>query len=106
MNINRRRLEFASDAETVDFRHVHLGQIRIAILTKLHLAGVWPGATGDDIHHRAFAGTVRTDDGAQLALIHVEIQVVDRLEPIEGFIYPFKQQNKFFNRRGHSGLTG
>ena len=39
MDVNRWRLEFSADAETVDLRHVHLGQIQIGIFAEFDLAG-------------------------------------------------------------------
>jgi hypothetical protein len=46
-------------------------------------AGIGPGLAGDDVHHGGLAGPVRTDHAAQLAGVHIEIQVVDRLEAVE-----------------------
>jgi hypothetical protein len=76
------------------------------ILAEFHLTSIWPGAAGDHVHHRAFARAVRTDDGAQLAFVHVEVQVVDRLESVKGFVDAFEQQNKFFDGLVHTGLAG
>ena len=45
------------------------------------VALVGPGLAGDDVHHRRLAGAVRADDGAQLARLDDERQVVERLKP-------------------------
>ena len=36
-----------------------------------------------DVHHRGLAGAVRADDGAHLARLDDERQVVQRLEAVE-----------------------
>ena len=38
----------------------------------------------DQIEHGGLAGAVRADDDAQLALVDVEVELVDRLEAVEG----------------------
>ena len=38
----------------------------------------------DQVEHRGLAGAVRADDDAQLALVDVEVEIVDRLEAVEG----------------------
>ena len=104
VNVHGRRLKLAADAEPVDLWLVH--QRKIGIQPELHLAGVRLGATGDDVHHGAFAGAIRANDGAQLALIHVEIQVRDGLESVKRLVNPFERQNELFECHGHSGLAG
>jgi hypothetical protein len=49
-----------------------------------HLALVGPRLAGDDVHHRRLAGTIRPDDGAHLALVEHQRQIVDGAEPVEG----------------------
>ena len=72
------------------------------VFSKLDFPAVRPSAPGDEVHHRTFARAVGADDDAQLAVIHVEIQVVDGLETVEGFIHPFEHENKF---PGHAYLV-
>ena len=42
-----------------------------------------PGAAADQVEHGGLAGAVRADDDAQLVLVDVEIELVDRLEAVE-----------------------
>ena len=77
------------------------------VRTELDLSFVRPGASGDDVEHRAFARAIRADDDAELTFIHVEVEVVDRLEAVEGFADAFERENELFVRRhGIFGLTG
>ena len=105
VDVNRGRLELPTDAETVDLVFVKLSQVRVR--TELDLSFVRPGASGDDVEHRAFARAIRADDDAELTFIHVEVEVVDRLEAVEGFADAFERENELFVRRhGIFGLTG
>ena len=47
------------------------------------VAVVRPRLAGDDVHHRRLAGAVRADDGAHLARLDHERQLVERLEAVE-----------------------
>src|SRR4029077_13870971 len=76
-----RPLEFAADAEIGDFRLVEAGRVRGPL--EETLAGIGPGLTGDDVHHRGLAGAVRADDRAQFAFFHDQRKLVQSLEPIE-----------------------
>src|SRR6185437_2370076 len=57
-------------------------------------------AAGDEIHHRAFARAIGADDGAQLANVHVEIQVRDGLEAVERLVHVFQRKYEFL-RHGY-----
>ena len=76
-----RLLEFAADAEVGDFGLVEPGQIVQAV--EHGFAGVGAGLAGDDVHHRGLAGAVRADDGAHLARLDGERQIVERAEAVE-----------------------
>ena len=45
--------------------------------------------------HRALASAVRSDDGAQLTGIHVEVQVADGFEAVERFIHALDGEDEF-----------
>src|SRR5262249_56449025 len=73
-----RLLELASDSELGDFGLVEPGEIEAAV--EIHLAGVGPRLAGDDVHHGRLAGSVRTDDGAHLAGLDREREIIQRAE--------------------------
>src|SRR6202035_5644784 len=76
-----RLLEFSTDTEIGDLGLVELGEIVDAV--EHDIAAVRPGLAGDDVHHRGLAGAVRADDGAHLAGLDGEGQIVERLEAVE-----------------------
>ncbi|MNL20719.1 hypothetical protein D3C87_1419770 [compost metagenome] len=99
-------LEFTPDAQ--------LGNIRLVLFREVdavfeqHRAGIRPGLAGDDIHHRRFAGAIRTDDGPQLARLHHEGQGIERPEPVEGNGNTVEIKQAFgsvFGNRVHISLT-
>ena len=74
-------LELAADAGLRDLR---LRQPRqVDGLAEEHPAGVGPRLAGDHVHHRRLAGAVGADHAAQLAVVQVSEQVVERLEAVE-----------------------
>src|ERR1035437_2724467 len=82
----------------------HIHRARRAMSPKpFLLAAEGLGASGDEVEEGGFAGTVGADDGAQFALVEVEIQVVDGLEAIEGFDQPLGGQEKGFRAHGSAG---
>src|SRR5260221_11438805 len=95
--INGRSLKLAPDSEAVDLIFVECREVGITAI--FDLAGVGPGAPGDEIEHRAFAGAIRANDDAQLAFIHVECKIRDGLEPIERLVHLLEHSNKL--RTGH-----
>ena len=84
-------LELAADAHHGDFGFVVLGQVDIAI--KEHFAVVWPRLAGDDIHHGCLAGAVRANNGAHLALVEHQREIVDGAKAIEGNRYAVEVEN-------------
>ena len=52
----------------------------------------------DDVEHRALAGAVGADDGADLALAHVEADVAQRLHAAEGERYVLERQQHLAGR--------
>jgi hypothetical protein len=79
--VDRRSLEFSSDTETYDLLFLAAGDFLVLELDRA-LRDLRP--TADQVEHRGLAGAVRPDDDAQLALVDVEVESVDGLEPIEG----------------------
>ena len=77
----RRLLEFPADPEFGDPGFVEPGQIGDAV--EQHLALIRLGLAGDDVHHRGLAGAVRADDGAHLAGLERQRQIVDGVETVE-----------------------
>src|SRR5581483_8163827 len=41
--------------------------------------------------------TIRSNHGAQLAFVHVKIQIRDRLEAIERLVHPFRGKNEILH---------
>ena len=78
---HRRLLKLAADAELGDLGFVEPREIVQAV--EHDVAGVGPGLAGDDVHHRGLAGAVRADDGAHLAGLDGEGEIVQRLEAVE-----------------------
>ena len=76
-----RLLEFPADAEFGDLGLVEAGEIVGAV--EHDVAEVRPGLAGDHVHHRGLAGAVRPDDGAHLAALDREREIVERLEAVE-----------------------
>ena len=103
VDINGGSLKFAADAQAVDLVLVEASQVGVP--AELDLARVGPGASGDEIQHGAFAGAVGADDDAQFALIHVEVQLGDGLEAVEGLVDAFEHQDEFFAVSAHSALA-
>ena len=78
--IDRRGLEFAPDARLHDLVLLHLREV---LVTKMDRTRRRLGLAADQIEHGGFAGTVGADDDADLVLLDIEGQVVDRLEAVE-----------------------
>src|SRR5262249_23520627 len=74
-------LELPPDAERGDLGLVELGEVGPAV--EHHLALVGPRLAGDDVHHGGLAGAVGADDGAHLARLDQQREVVQRLEAVE-----------------------
>jgi hypothetical protein len=55
---------------------------------EIDVAGIGPGLAGDDVHHRGLAGAVGADDGAHLARVEHQRQVVDGAKAVEGDLTP------------------
>src|SRR3954467_6905856 len=95
LDINRGCLEFAPDAEPIDLVFVEAGQVQIA--PKFYFARIGACSAGDEIEHGAFTRAVRTDNDAELAFIHIEVQVVDGLEAFERFVDPFQRKDELLH---------
>jgi hypothetical protein len=86
--VNGGSLELPADAEAVDFVFVELEQIVFAVIPhKRALIGLGPA--GDQIEKRGFPCTVRADDGAELAFVEIEVEIVDRFVSIKRFVEAF-----------------
>jgi hypothetical protein len=77
-----RFLELAADAELDDGGLVEAGQVDLAV--EQDLARVGARLAGDDVHHRRLAGAVGADDGAHLAMVDGQRQLIQRFEAVEG----------------------
>ena len=62
---------------------VSSSSVRSMRAVEIDVAVVGPGLAGDDVHHGGLAGAVRADDGAHLAGLDRERQVVERAEAVE-----------------------
>src|SRR6185436_2803957 len=78
---HRWRLELAADAGLHNLVLLHPGQFLTA---KLDRARRRLGLAADQIEHRGLAGAVGADDDANLVLLDIEGEIVDRLEAVEG----------------------
>src|SRR5205807_953894 len=76
---HRGRLELAADAGLDDLVLAQLGQLLAA---KLDRAGGRFGLAADQVEHRGLASTVRADDDADLVLLDIKGEIVDRLEAV------------------------
>ena len=79
--VDRGGLELAPDPEADDFLLLAAGDF---LVLELDRAVRNPGPAADQVEHGGLAGAVRADDHAQFALVDVEVELVDRLEPVEG----------------------
>src|SRR4029453_4065139 len=78
---NRRSLKFSSDAGLYDLRFGELEQIQLG--SEPDASRIRPCLARYDIHHRCLTGSVGADDAKQLSGVHVERQLIQRLEAIE-----------------------
>ena len=81
-----RLLELPADAERGDGRLVEPGEVDRAV--EIDVAGVGPRLAGDHVHHGGLAGAVRADDGAHLARLDDQRQLVQRLKPSKETVTP------------------
>src|SRR4029079_6564895 len=79
--VDRGGLELAPDPEADDFLLLTAGDF---LVLELDRAVRNPGPAADQFEHGVLAGTVRADDHPQFALVDIEVERVDRLEPVEG----------------------
>src|SRR5262245_45511001 len=79
---DRRLLKLAADAKFSNLGFVELGEI-VGTLLEINVASIGPCFASDDIHHRGFAGAIRTDNRAHFPWLDYERQLVERLEAIE-----------------------
>src|SRR4051812_533524 len=86
-----RLLEFTADAELGDAGLVQSRQIGDSV--EQHGAFVGLGLSGDDVHHRGLAGAVRADDGAHLAGLERQREVVDGVEAVERDVHTVEIQH-------------
>src|SRR5581483_10954587 len=99
VNVNRRRLKLAPNAKTIDLIFVEPRQV--GVLAKFDFPRVRARAPRDKIEHRAFAGAVGADDDAQLSLIHVKVEVGNRLKAVKSLVDVFQHENESSRRRAH-----
>src|SRR6185369_11706632 len=78
--VDGRSLELAADAKTNDLLLPVAGDL---LVLELDRAFRNARAAADQIEHRGLAGAVRPDDHAQLALVDVEVELVDGFEAVE-----------------------
>jgi len=83
IHINGGCLEFPANPERLILILVECGEVGVVAVSIFPRSGA--RAAGNEVEHRAFARAVRTDDGAQLALVHIKGEIVDRLEAVESF---------------------
>src|SRR6267378_7395552 len=101
--IHGRCLKFASNSQPVYLVFVEPRQVRV--FSKFDFSRVGPGAAGDKIEHRAFAGAVWSDDHPELSFIHVKVQFRNRFKTLEGLVHPLQHQNKLLVFPAHLVLA-
>ena len=94
-----RLLEFAADAELGNACLVEAGEISLAV--EQHRALVGLGLAGDDVHHRGLAGAVRPDDGAHLARLQRQREIIDGVEAVEGDVHAVEIEQRGGRSRIH-----
>ena len=76
----------SSQPDELDARAGHGVELSPPLKLTLPLAGF--GEAGHDVDERGLAGTVRSDQEAQLALVDREVDAVDGAEPVEDDLEP------------------
>jgi len=105
IGINGGGLEFPPDAEPVNLVLALADEID-SILAELDGADVGLGAAGDEVEERGLACAIGADDGAQLSLVHEEVEVIDGLEAVKALVDALGGQNEFLFRANHFGGMG
>ena len=84
---HRERLEdgrFLKLAADTTARYRMLRQLeQVDALTKVDTAAIGFGLASNHIHHGGFTGAIGADNAAQLTIVDVQVEVVQRLEPIK-----------------------
>src|SRR6476660_6050530 len=78
--VHARSLKLTSDAHARDLVLDHACEV---VVLEAHDATGRFGFSADHVQQRGLAGAIGTDDTAQFVFLHVEIEAVDRLEPVE-----------------------
>ena len=86
--VHGRCLKLAADTEPIDLVFTELEQIVFAVVPHQRPA-VRRGASSDQVEEGGLARAVRTNDRPQLALVQIEIEVVDCLIAIKRFVEAF-----------------
>ena len=90
------RLERARDAAVRDLVRREPDD---ALAVEQDVAGVGLVDAGDEVEERRLAGAVRADDAHDLALVHLQVQIVDALEPAERLAHPLELEQASAIRR-------
>src|SRR3990167_2238703 len=97
--VDRRVLKLAPDAGTDDVELTHLGQLPAL---ELDAAGGGFGLAANQVEHRGLAGTVGADHHAHFIAVDIQVEVIDRLEAVEGNGQALNGQHRF----GHLKTCG
>jgi hypothetical protein len=84
--------KLAADAEFGDAGLIQPRQVGHAV--EQHRALVRLGLAGDDVHHRGLAGAVRADDGAHLAGLERQRQIVDGVKAVERDVHAVEVEQR------------
>ena len=77
----RRRLEFAPDSQHGDL--VFFEPVQFRRIAENDPSGIRLGLAADGVQQRRLARAVGTNEGAKLAVIDVEIHVLQRFKPVK-----------------------
>src|SRR5205807_6120740 len=97
--VHGRHLELARDADSVDSVAGPPGDVLAA---KQNLPGGRPEATGDEVDQRCLARSVGPDEDPELALLDIEVEVIDDRVPR----HDVDQATRFENPRRHHYAVG
>src|SRR5208337_1762601 len=104
LDINRGRLKFPAYAQPVDLVFIEPRQIRVP--AELNFSRIGASSAGNQVQHGALARAVRADDDPQFARIHVEVQLRNCFEAVEGLVHAFQSEDELFVPVSHSVLSG
>src|SRR5258707_3558263 len=91
VRVHAGRLKLTTDPHPIN---LILGFFDDGCSLEFNLSFVRAGSARDQIEKSALAGAVRPYNGAELALIEIKIQIIDRFKAIKAFRDPLRGENE------------